>query len=453
VPELHQNSWPSVRIAAIAIPGLGLALLGPAQAAGFGVYEFNAEAIGSAYATATATRSPDYVFYNPAAIGGLEDFAASAAFTAILPNSDADVTGASTVFASPIGGDAAFSGAVGEAFVPALAIAAPIADKLTAGLSVYAPWGLQTEYPRDWAGRYYAVHTELLTLNINPVLAYDVTDRLTVAAGLQAQYADGRLSNAVDFGSVGAFFAVPGASPAAQDGFANFEADDWSFGYNAGLMAEIVDGLTFGFHYRSKVEQRLEGELEFTLDEAGVGAALSAATGAFVSGAAATDIAMPAQYGAGLRFDAPNGLSFAANAWRTQWSSFQELRVEFANPAQADDVTVNTWKDAWAYSVGLEYAANARLTGRLGAMRDQSPTRDATRSPRIPDNDRTWVAAGLSYAVSPQAVLSASGAHMFVKDADFNLSAATPENAFRGNLAGVSEAAANVISLQITFKR
>ncbi|MEL7028169.1 MAG: outer membrane protein transport protein, partial [Pseudomonadota bacterium] len=227
----------SAGVAIAAISG------GAANAAGFGVYEFNAEAIGSAYATATATRASDYMFYNPAAIGGLDKVEACATFTAILPNSGTRVDPSTTVFATPIGGEQVVGGAVSEAFVPALSFAAPITDDFAVGLAVHAPWGLQTEYPRDWAGRYYAVHTELMTLNINPVAAYNVTDDVTVAVGLQAQYAEGRLSNAVDFGSIGAFFSVPGAVPATQDGFADFEASDWSFGFTAGLMADLAEGL------------------------------------------------------------------------------------------------------------------------------------------------------------------------------------------------------------------
>ncbi|MEL7030362.1 MAG: outer membrane protein transport protein, partial [Pseudomonadota bacterium] len=198
----------------------------------------------------------------------------------------------------------------------------------------------------------------------------------------------------------------------------------------------------------------LEGDLTFDLDSAGVGAALSGVTGAFVDGRAETDLDMPSQLGFGLRYDVPDtGLTLAANAWRTGWSSYDELRVEFANPAQADDVTTGDWNDVWAYSIGAEFAASDRLTARIGAMRDDSPTPDATRSPRIPDNDRTWIAGGVTYHLSPSASATLSGAQMFVKDAEINLTPAAPENAFRGNLSGVSEASAKVVSVQITFRR
>ena len=34
------------------------------------------------------------------------------------------------------------------------------------------PFGLETDYSRDWVGRYHAVRSELTTININPAVAW-----------------------------------------------------------------------------------------------------------------------------------------------------------------------------------------------------------------------------------------------------------------------------------------
>ena len=39
-------------------------------------------------------------------------------------------------------------------------------------MSVNAPWGLRTQYPGDWAGRYYALKTRLEIFTVTPVLSY-----------------------------------------------------------------------------------------------------------------------------------------------------------------------------------------------------------------------------------------------------------------------------------------
>ena len=35
-------------------------------------------------------------------------------------------------------------------------------------MSISAPWGLRTVYPQNWAGRYYAQKSALLTVNATP---------------------------------------------------------------------------------------------------------------------------------------------------------------------------------------------------------------------------------------------------------------------------------------------
>ncbi len=76
--------------------------------------------------------------------------------------------------------------------------------KLRFALGVNAPFGLETDYNDGWVGRYHALQTQLSTLNVNPTIAFEPIPGLSFGAGLQLQYADAKLSNAVDFGTIGA---------------------------------------------------------------------------------------------------------------------------------------------------------------------------------------------------------------------------------------------------------
>jgi long-chain fatty acid transport protein len=54
---------------------------------------------------------------------------------------------------------------------------------------------------------------------------------------------------------------------------------------------------------------------------------------------------------------------------------------------------------------------------RAGLVYDESPVTDPLyRSPRIPDEDRTWVSLGLGYRVSDQLRLDIAYVHIFVDD-------------------------------------
>src|SRR5699024_8278410 len=97
-----------------------------------------------------------------------------------------------------------------NALVPALAAKWRLNDRIDLGLGVYSFWGLKTDYNRGWIGRYYSVDTNLTTIAINPVLAFKPTPRLSLGGGLIAQYADARLTNAIDFGTIGASQGLPG---------------------------------------------------------------------------------------------------------------------------------------------------------------------------------------------------------------------------------------------------
>ena len=64
----------------------------------------------------------------------------------------------------------------------------------------------------------------MLTVNINPSLAYKVSDSFSVGAGLVAEHAEATLSQALSNG------------PGAPDGFTEVKGDDWSYGWNVGFM-------------------------------------------------------------------------------------------------------------------------------------------------------------------------------------------------------------------------
>ena len=51
---------------------------------------------------------------------------------------------------------------------------------------------------------------------------------------------------------------------------------------------------------------------------------------------------------------------------------------------------------------------------RAGLAYDQSPVRDAQRTPRLPDNDRTWLAIGAQYRASPQLAFDV-GYHVHIR--------------------------------------
>ena len=147
-----------------------------------------------------------------------------------------------------------------------------------------------------------AVRSELQTVNINPALAWRPVKWLSAGAGFQAQYVDGTLSNAIDFGTIGAAAAHPGlAVRGRQDGYARLHGDDWAYGWNAGVPSSSrSQGTRLGVAYRSEVDHTLRGDVNFTGDDAGIADLIRGATGAFTDTDASLNLTTPASLSFGV---------------------------------------------------------------------------------------------------------------------------------------------------------
>jgi long-chain fatty acid transport protein len=437
----------------LAVAAASLLLPAPVFASGYGVREWSAVAMGSAYAGASATNSDaSFLAYNPASLSGVGSYDSTLSLAGLFPTSSATYTSATTSAGTPTGGLTTPDQIIKNAFVPNIAARIRLSPNWALGLAVYAPWGLSTDYENGWAGRYYALKTELLTVDIVPTVSYQVSERFALAAGIQVQYATGTLSNAIDMGTLGALFALAGAVPGTQDGSVIFDADGWGVGFTLGAMGQLTDNITVGVSYRSAVSHTMNGPLDFTLDDDGVGAVIAGLTGLFADTDAETTLTTPDRVSAGFRARlSPQWTVLGEVDW-TNWSRFQELRVVPDNPLQPHDVTIAQWEDSWFGSLGVEFQANDQWTLRAGAGVDQSPIPDETRNPRIPDANRTWVSIGFTVQLSQSINLSASYSHLFLPDEPIALNQFQDGNALRGNIAGDGEAGADFVGLQLNYR-
>ena len=94
---------------------------------------------------------------------------------------------------------------------------------------------------------------------------------------------------------------------------------------------------------------------------------------------------------------------------------------------------------------------------RVGVAYDTTPVKDEFRTPRLPDEDRTWLAAGFQWALSKQAAIDVGGAYLLVKEASSDLPNVDPSPpsgfaaAPRGNLVGTYDATVWVASAQVRY--
>ena len=238
------------------------------------------------------------------------------------------------------------------------------------------------------------------------------------------------------------------------------------------MLFEPTKSLRLGLGYQSAMKENLKGTATFTVPPtvamgmAGLAqinptqtAALGAMGDQFAAGTAngpvTAELNLPSMVSLGMAYDVSSTVTICLEAERTQWSKFQELRLKFPNPAaQADNYTTENWKDTNFFSVGASYHPSEKWTWRVGLAMDQAPVDDAFRTPRIPDADRTWVSAGLSYQFTKGFAFDFGYTHILAKDSTVGLvggtNPASPEF-FKGNLNGTYKNSIDIWACQVRW--
>ena len=420
----------SIIATAIAFPLVS----GSALAAGFQVSETSVSGLGLAFAGAGITgNGPADLFHNPAGLmlGTGRDF--QFGLHSIHPNAqfknlNSTETPLLPTISPPTPATGIEANGGEDALVPNFFYAADLGTNLRYGIGITSPFGLTTEYNANWIGRYHAIKTELITVEINPAVAYKVNDTFSIGAGITLITADAELSRALYTGA---------GNPDAR---ATVEGDDTGVGFNFGIVVGD-ENARIGLGYRSRTALELDGDLTIP--------ALGVKTGANA------DLNLPSTiYLSGFK-KLSDQFDLFATIRHTDWSEFEELRIELDNGGAAD-VTPQNWKNSNTYSIGLRYRPTDRWTVRAGYARDESPIKNDTyRTPRIPDSNREWLTAGGSYQATPRMRIDFSFAHLFTDDAAINqttlsgIPGATPQ-AVASNLNGKYEdTAANIFALQL----
>jgi long-chain fatty acid transport protein len=428
--------------------GILLFSAGNLMAGGFLLEAQGAKGLGNAWAAGgAAVEDASTIYSNAAGITRLSGSQVDAIVFISKPYIKFDNKGSTT---SPVVGGAPLTGgndgdAGTWAIFPNLYYAQQITEKLHAGIGFNVPFGLKTEYDREWVGRYYAVESKIQTYNINPAVAYRITNWLSLGAGFSAQYINAKLSNAVDFGTIGALGGAPTA-PQSLDGFAKMEAHDWGWTWNGGILIEPTENLRFGVSYTSDIDYTLKGDAK--IDAPAAAAGIAAAAG-LVNTDAKANVTLPgrAEFGAYWRLH-PKFALMGDILW-THWSELDQLKIKLDTGTNV--VTTFDWNDTFRYSLGANYYASENWTVRAGIAYDETPIPGSKhREPRVPDNNRIWTTIGLGYRVSNFLALDLAYAHVFVEDGKTHKNGLGNDIA-RGALYGNYDTHGDVIGLELSI--
>lgn len=425
-----------------------------AQASGFQLREQSASAQGNGFAGVSATGSDISVaFFNPALLTQFSGWQFSGGITQVAAKAEFSDGVATRFDGSVISGATSHKNIAPAGLVPNLTMMYSVSDDFKLGFGINAPFGLPTEYDSTWAGRYHALKTDLKVVDLAPTIAYRFNKQWSMGLSAVARRSEATLSNAVDFG------LLAGLTPGSQDGKATVTGKTWSYGIRAGLTFQPTDALRFGLAYQGAQTPKVKGTVDFEYPSTLTGAALATVQArGFKDGAASAEVTLPATYSLGFNYDVSPAFSIQGEIARSTWSSFEELIVKFednAAPQATQTVTQEQWKNTTFMSLGFTWKTSDAWTIKAGLSRDDGAVTDAYRTPRIPDDNRTWISMGVGYNFSKATRVDVSYSHLFIPDQQVNLHTApvsTDENFTRGNLSGKFTSEINILGIGLSHK-
>lgn len=382
-----------------------------AHAAGFMLTEQSAGALGRAYAGVGVDGTDlSGVYYNPATMTLHPGTQIQAGFVAVGLDLAFEGTGKYDGVSE--------NGQYNTQAIPHGYISHQISDSMWVGLAMTVPFGMGTEYDDDWRFANRGISAEVLTFDFNPNVAWKVSDKLSLGAGMSIQYAAADLKMRDN--------AVPGNNALTMNG--EVDADSWAWGFNLGLMWSPLENLRFGLSYRSKINHNADGD--FTVDNlklmgqsttpemvdqilGGHGTYATMLNAALGTHDATATISTPAWLMATAAWDVNDLLSLYATFRWTDWSSFDTLDIHSSALVTTNGVKTveNHWQDTYLVSVGADLRFTNWWTFRAGIGYETSAVDDQKyRTAIIPDADRLWLALGSSFQATKNMQIDVSAA-------------------------------------------
>ena len=407
---------------------------GSAMGAGFALQEHSISGLGVGFASG-ASGGPDNsaMYFNPASLIMIDEQQVTAGFHLITPVAKFKNTGTTSGYIPGVSPGVPTQGGNSTsddpALVPNVYYSRPLSENAVIGVGLSAPWGLATSYTKGWVGRYVALETDLQTVNLNLAMAWKASDMVTVGFGVSGMHGDATLSNAINFGlgflsgiQSGDIPLTPETAAIAQDaqnnlggdkydGYTKLTGDDIGYGWNVGVLFTPNENTRIGVHYRSKVTLDLEGKAKFD-----VGLLDPFFGPIYKDQGGAVSIDLPDTFQVSIHHQVTPRMAVMADVYHTWWSKFKELDISF-DGGLPNSVVPENWKDVFRYSVGATYLLNEEVELRGGLVFDESPVpSNKYRSPRIPDEDRIWLSAGVGWKVSDRLTVDAAFVYIMVDD-------------------------------------
>lgn len=354
-------------------------------------------------ANPTNTRSADASWTNPAGMTGIDQQHILSGFQLIVPSVkfSAKSVQNDAVLPSrlgPVRGDNG-GNAAEIAPVPSFFYVRPLSDRLRLGFASTAPLGGGVDYGSDFVGRYAIRDVTLAGVALTPSLAYRVTDKLSLGAGISVIYTTLEQSIAIR----------QGAPDPGLDGRVKFEnLDDWGVQGVLGVTYAFTDRLLLGIVYRSEMDTDLEGVVKFE-------GLRNPQLALLLPRNVKISWTNPQWLEAGLRYRLDDKTQLYLNAGWQEWSKFSRNELSFRN----DRVVVSdrNWDDTWHAGIAAVRVLTPKSLVSIGLSYESSPVNDEYRTLDFPVDEQWKLSAAYGWQHSDKMSFALGATLSFVGNA------------------------------------
>jgi long-chain fatty acid transport protein len=365
---------------------------------------------------------------NPAGMTLLDRSQLLGASGALLPSTNFDVAPETTTSGGG-GGNSGVFFPIGSFFY-----VDKLSERLRFGLAIDSNFGLSGDYGKTWVGRYYVTSESIITGTVNPSIAYEVNNWLSVGAGVSFSVA--RLTFQSKINNV---------LPRVPDGGLALESWDEAFGGNVGILLRPIAKLRIGLTYQSPVDYKFGFRPHLT----GLGPVLTRLRERI--GGAKINIPMeqPQQVMLSAVYEVLPNFSLMGNVGWQNWSAFGEFPIGISTAKQRT-VTANLhFSDTCQIAIGQQFRIGEKWLWSAGFAYDSAPVSKTNRVPVLPLDRQLRYGTGIQYEINRDVTAGAAWEFMDAGPGPFSAS--------RGPLAGTlqghySTNYLNFVALNVIWK-
>ena len=410
---------------------LALALLGTPALAGaqaFGLNEIGSCALARGFAlTAAPCDDASSIFWNPGSLPKTPGFSFYGGAAIIAINGDFTRDTSFRTYKSD----------VPNSVVPHLFLNYRGAGRLAYGIGVYVPYGLTSQWPDSFPGRFSAKKASLQTIYVQPNIAFQLNDNWSIGVGPIYGHSSVELIQAIDLAPIptsagGPTFGQLGIAARTEFARVTLKGSSNAFGVTVGVHGKLTPTWEMGARFLSQLtfkydnadatfEQRPTGLFLAPNNPFGLPAGTPvdaivapqfAAGGALTAQKASTKIRHPAQIQAGFAYTGIERTTVSLDYAYVGWRSFQKLPVTFAGSAPSK-VIQEDYNNTSSIRFGIEHRTLTGFALRGGLAAATSAAPDETVTPLLPEMDRGYAMFGAGIPFMSKYALDASYAHIF----------------------------------------